>query len=68
MRNFDFEGMLASATIIEIAGVSAVIGVILRFIYSMAIGEVPGDGILPAMVVGALFGAMLHLFVSGIMV
>ena len=66
--NFDLESTLATATIIEIAGICAVIAVVLRFIYSIAQGQVPGDGVIPAIMVGALFGAVLHLFVSGIMI
>ncbi|MEO1492445.1 MAG: hypothetical protein AAFV19_09875 [Pseudomonadota bacterium] len=67
MINYDFESALANATILESAGFAALAAVILRFLYSILTGQIPGDGIIPAIVVGGLMGAMLHIFKSGIL-
>ncbi len=62
MIDIDFAG----ATVFDMMLYGAALGVAARFLFSILQGQLPGDGILPAVAVGALMGAMFHIFKSGI--
>jgi hypothetical protein len=58
---------LAGATIFEFTLYGAALGVAGRFAFSILQGQLPGDGIIPAVAVGAVMGAMIFIFQSGIL-
>lgn len=58
---------LARATIFEFMLYGAGLGVAARFGFSILQGQLPGDGIVPAVAVGAVMGSMLFIFQSGIL-